>query len=64
MKTTPFITLISDLEDVVEDFEMQPMWMIRPQIDRKYPHQRVMMTAEVVDIDMVNLAALRNIEIL
>lgn len=60
----PMITMIAEMDDFMDDFEFNPMWMIRPQINRKYPHQRVMMTAEIVDIDYVNLAIMQNIEVI
>lgn len=64
MNIDPMITMIAEMDDIMDDFEYRPMWMIRPQINRKYPNQRVMMTAEIVDIDLVNLAIMQNIEVI
>jgi len=59
------ISLVTDLDDIMDEFTpQQPVWMVRPQLNRKYPNQRVMMTAEIVDLNTLNLAQMSTFEIL
>ena len=58
------VSLVTDLESVANELLPQTMWLVRPQLNRKYPQQRVMMVAEVVDLKTLNLASLRTFDVL
>ncbi|HEX2948151.1 MAG TPA: hypothetical protein VHV83_01040 [Armatimonadota bacterium] len=58
------VSLVTDIDAVAKELVPQPMWMIRPTMKRKYLHQRVPMTAEVVDLSTLNLAKMKTFEIL
>lgn len=58
------VALVTDLDEIAHDLVPQPMWMVRPQLNRKYPNQRMTMTAEVVDLNTLNLAKMRTFEVL
>ena len=58
------VSLVTDLDDIMDELMPQPVWMVRPQLNRKYPNQRVMMTAEIVDLNTLNLAQMSTFEIL
>lgn len=58
------VSLVADLDDIVQEELTQLMWMIRPQLNRKYPNQRIVMTAEVVDLNSLNLAQVPTFEML
>lgn len=63
MKYNPHkVSLISDLHELVEELTPQPMWMVRPQMNRKYATQRMTTTAEVVNLTTVNLAKMSTFE--
>lgn len=64
MKVHSKVTLVSDIDQVLQAMVPQPMWMIRPSQNRKYPSQRIRMTAEIVDLNTVNLARMRTFEVL
>lgn len=56
------VTLITDMDDLFEEITPQPIVMIRPQLNRRYAYQRMMMTAEVVDLSTLNLAYMPTFE--
>ena len=56
------VTLVSDLESLMLEDVAEPMWMVRPQHHHRYATQRVMTTAELVDIDSINLAQMKTFE--
>lgn len=58
------VSLVTDLEDIVKELIPQRMWMVRPQFNRKYPNQRMALTAELVDLDTLNLAKMTTFEVL
>ena len=52
--TNPKVMLVTDLDMLM--LEGEPMVMITPRHSRKYATQRVATTAEVVNLESVNLA--------
>lgn len=58
------ISLITELESVANELLPQPMWLVRPQLNRKYVHQRVIMVAEVVDFKTLDLADINTFDVL
>ena len=57
------VSLVTDLDGVMEEMVPHQVWMVRPQFTRKYPTQRMTMIAEVVDISSLNLAQMQMFEI-
>ncbi|HEY3376312.1 MAG TPA: hypothetical protein VGL77_02360 [Armatimonadota bacterium] len=58
------VTLVTDLDEIMQDMVPQPVLMVRPRMNRKHPDQRMHMTAEVVDLTTLNLAKMQTFEIL
>jgi hypothetical protein len=58
------VSLVTDLDAIAKELLPQPMWMVRPQLNRKYPNQRMTMTAEIVDLNTLNLAQMSTFEML
>ena len=58
------IALVTDLEQIARELMPQPMWLVRPMLNRKYAQQRVTMTAEIVDLGTLNLAKITTFEII
>lgn len=59
------VSLVTDINEAMQEFATpQPMWMAHPRLARKHPNQRMLMTAEVVDLSTVNLAKMPTVEIL
>lgn len=56
------VSLVTDLELIVEELVVEPLWMVRPKLNRKYANQRMTTTAEVVDLDSINLAKVQTFE--
>ena len=58
------VSLVTDLDEIAQELLPRTMWMVRPQLNRKYPSQRMPMTVEVVDLNTLNLATLPALEML
>lgn len=58
------VSLVTDMDEVMKEMLPRTVLMVRPQLNRKYPNQRVTMTAEVVDLNTLNLAKMRTFEAL
>ena len=58
------VSLVSDLDQLERELSPQQMWLVQPTVNRKYPQQRMTMTAEIVDITTINLADLSTLEVL
>ena len=58
------VSLVNDLDSLVEQLVSEQVWMVRPKLNRKYATQRMTMTAEIVDIDSINLAKVQAFETL
>ncbi len=59
------VSLVSDLDVLVEELApMQPMWMVRPRLERKFTAQRMTTVVEVVDLDTLDLARMHMFEAL
>lgn len=59
------VSLITDLDLLAEEMAPpQPMWMVRPQLARKYATQRMTTVAEVVDLTTLDLAHMQTFETL
>ena len=58
------VSLVSDLDSLVDELVSEQVWMVRPKMNRKYATQRMMPTAEIVDIDSINLAKVQTFETL
>lgn len=56
------VSLVSDLDELTEELAPQLVWMVRPKLNRKYASQRMVTTAEVVDLASVNLAKMQTFE--
>ena len=56
------VSLITDIDALVDELVTEPVWMVRPKLSRKYAGQRVVMTAEVVDLASINLAKVHTFE--
>ena len=56
------VSLVTDLDLIARELLPQQMVMVRPIYNRKYPHQRMPMTAEIVDLTTLNLAKLSTFE--
>jgi len=56
------VTLVTDLDCLMQETESEPMWMMRPQHHHRYATQRTMTTAELVDIETINLAQMKTFE--
>ncbi|MHB9025998.1 MAG: hypothetical protein ACYC7E_17805 [Armatimonadota bacterium] len=54
------VVLVEDLEAFTR--EPQPMLMVRPRHNRRYPYQNLTTTAEVVEIDRLNLEKMKAFE--
>jgi hypothetical protein len=55
---------VTDFDQIAQELAPHLMWMIRPTSRRKYPWQRIMITAEIVDLTTLNLATLSTFEVL
>jgi hypothetical protein len=64
MRKNHKVALVTDIDAIMKEITPQPMWMVRPQLNRKYPDQRMTMIAEVVDLTTISLAKMRTFEIL
>ena len=58
------VSLVTDLDALVDELASESLWMVRPKLNRKYSHQRMTTTAEVVDLDSINLAKVQTFETL
>jgi hypothetical protein len=58
------VLLLKDFDQIAQEMVPQPMWMIRPACSRKYAWQRIMITAEIVDLTTLNLATMSTFEVL
>ena len=58
------VSLVTDIEEIAREMVPQPVLMVRPKLNRKYAHQQMSTTAEVVDLSTLNLAKMRTFEIL
>jgi len=56
------VSLVTDLESLADELMSEPVWMVRPTLSRKYVHQRMTITAEVVDLASINLAKVQTFE--
>lgn len=56
------VTLVTDMDMLVQELDPQPLWLVRPQMPRKYASQRVGVTAELTDLASINLAKLKTFE--
>jgi hypothetical protein len=54
------VLLVKDLEELTR--EPQPMLMVRPRANRRYPYQNLTTTAEVVDLARLNLEKVKAFE--
>jgi hypothetical protein len=60
----PKVSLVTDLNALVEELVSEQVWMVHPKMHRKYATQRMTMTAEIVDLDSINLAKVQTFETL
>lgn len=58
------VMLVTDLEQIARELMPQPMWLVRPILNRKYAQQRMTMTAEIVDLSTLNLATMSTFEVI
>lgn len=58
------ISLVTDLDGLVEELVSEQVWMVHPKMHRKYATQRMTMTAEIVDLESINLAKIQTFETL
>ena len=58
------VSLITDMDALVDELASERVWMVRPKLHRKYVTQRVTTTAEIVDLASVNLAKVQAFETL
>lgn len=56
------VSLVTDLDELVDELASESLWMVRPKLNRKYANQRMTTTAEVVDLDSINLAKIQTFE--
>ena len=56
------VSLVTDLDALVDELASESLWMVRPKLNRKYTYQRMMTTAEVVDLESINLAKVQTFE--
>jgi|GEM_PF-2087364 len=56
------VSLVTDLNALVDELMDEPVWMIRPKLNRKYANQRMTITAELVDLESINLAKVQAFE--
>ncbi|MHB0938610.1 MAG: hypothetical protein ACYDCO_22770 [Armatimonadota bacterium] len=47
---------------LVNELASESLWMVRPKLNRKYANQRMTTTAEVVDLESINLAKVQTFE--
>jgi len=61
-QTRQHVSLVTDLDSLVDELVDEPVWMIRPKLNRKYANQRMTITAELVDLESINLAKVQAFE--
>lgn len=58
------VSLVTDLDAAMNEMIPNPVWMVRPKMNRKHPSQQMTMTVEVVDLNTLNLAKMQTFEVL
>jgi hypothetical protein len=56
------VALISDLDELDLELTREPLWMVRPQFSRRFSTQRMVTTAEIVELSDINLAKMHTFE--
>ena len=56
------VSLVADLDELVEELVPEQVWMVHPKLSRKYATQRMTTVAEVVNLDSINLARVQTFE--
>lgn len=49
------VSLVSNLDEMLQEVSPARVWVVRPQLHRKYPNQRMVPTAELVDLNRLDL---------
>ena len=58
------VSLVTDLDEIMEEMVPQQILMVSPRYNRKYTGQQVKMKAELVSLSSLNLARVKTFEIL
>lgn len=58
------VTLITDLEEAAQEFDLRPVWMVQPRYASTYTSQRMSSRVALVNLATVNLAKMKTFETL
>ena len=56
------VSLVTDLESLVAEIAPEPLWLVRPKWGRRYASQKMTPTAELVDLNSINLAKMQTFD--
>ncbi len=58
------VSLVTDLDEVMDELYSEVVWMVRPRLGRASSHQRLGNMVELTDLHSINLAKTTTFETL